>query len=134
MNYTEIFKKRINCNNSQEVFEYLINSLKDTITTWDYFVNWVKVFKGIDKIEVDLNILNYLIGKDNIEQEFSDLIEQHPSIINAIPILIACRDTNFKILTDFSNNGMFEYEDYDFSKKTSINNFNALLEFLVEIN
>jgi len=121
MNYTEIFKKRIDCDNSQEVFDYLITSLKDTVTHWDFFVNWVKVFKGIKNIEVELNILNYLIGKDDIEREFKSLIDQYPSIVRIIPILIACRESKFKILTDFSSNGIFQYENYDFSKGSNIN-------------
>ncbi len=120
MNYTKMFKERIDCDNSKEVFDYLIVSLKDTITNWDFFVNWAKVFKGIKNIEVDLNILNYLIGKDNIEQEFKSLIDAHPSIIPVIPILIACRETKFEILTDFSNNEIFQYENYDFSKNSNI--------------
>lgn len=129
MNYTEIFKKRINCNSSQDVFEYLISSLKDTITSWDFFVNWAKAFKGIKNIEVDLNIMNYLIGKDNIEQEFKSLIDTHPSIIHVIPILIACREAKFRILTDFSNNGIFQYENYDFSKNSNISK-DKVVEFV----
>lgn len=128
MNYTEIFKKRIDCDSSQEVFDYLIASLKDTITSWDFFVNWAKVFKGIENIEVDLNILNYLIGKDNIEQELKSLIEKHPSIIHVMPMLIACRETNFEILTNFSSNGVFQYENYDFSKGSDIDK-DKIVEF-----
>ncbi|MGB8226161.1 MAG: type II restriction endonuclease [Sedimentisphaerales bacterium] len=131
MNYTGIFKNRIDCDNSQEVFDYLISSLKETITNWDFFVNWAKVFKGIKNIEVDLNILNYLIGKDNIEQEFKSLINEHPSIVHVMPILIACRETKFKILTDFSNNGIFQYEDYDFSRDSNISK-DKVVEFAIK--
>ncbi len=43
MKYTDIFKKRIDCANTDEVFEYLLDHLKETIRGWDFFVAWEKV-------------------------------------------------------------------------------------------
>jgi len=119
MKYTNIFKERINCFNVDEVFSYLITTLKDTITKWDYFVNWAKVFDNIRDVEIDLNILNYLIGKQNIEEEFSALLSKHPSVGRLIPILIACRENKFKILMSYDRNS-FKYETYDFGKFESM--------------
>jgi len=113
MKYSNIFKEKLNCNNTDEVFEYLIANLKDTITRWNYFVNWNKVFGNIRDIEVDLNTLNYLIGKDNIESEFAYLLRRTPSIYALIPILVACRQNNFKILFNYTE-GDFVYRDYSF--------------------
>lgn len=119
MRYINIFKTRINCSNADEVFKYLINTLKDTITQWDYFVNWAKVFDNIKDVEIDLNILNYLIGKDNIEEEFELLLKKHPSIGRLIPILVACRGNRFKILSGCNRNS-FKYKAYDFGKSAGI--------------
>lgn len=44
-------------------FEDLKNTLQDSIFTWDYFTNFKKVKTNVKKVEVELNILNYLIGK-----------------------------------------------------------------------
>jgi type II restriction enzyme len=119
MKYTKIFKERINCSNEDEVFDYLMYTLKDTITAWDYFVNWAKVFGNLRDIEIDLNIINYLIGKQNIEDEFKALLEKHPSIVRLIPILIACRQNKFNILASYDRNS-FKYETYDFGKPETI--------------
>ena len=119
MKYTKIFKERINCSNEDEVFDYLMSTLKDTITKWDYFVNWAKVFGNLRDIEIDLNIINYLIGKQNIEDEFKALLEKHPSIVRLIPILIACRENKFNILASYDRNS-FKYETYDFGKPETI--------------
>ncbi|MFC1676998.1 type II restriction endonuclease [Planctomycetota bacterium] len=113
MKYNKIFKDRIDCENPKDVFEYLINTLKNTITGWDYFINWAKVFGNIKDIEIDLNTLNYLIGKEEIEEELALLLEKHPSIMRLIPILIACRQGHFEILLGFDNNN-FKYERYNF--------------------
>ena len=119
MKYTKIFKERIKCSNEDEVFDYLMSTLKDTITKWDYFVNWAKVFGNLRDIEIDLNIINYLIGKQNIEDEFKALLEKHPSIVRLIPILIACRQNKFNILASYDRNS-FKYETFDFEKPETI--------------
>ncbi|MBN2591801.1 MAG: type II restriction endonuclease [Sedimentisphaerales bacterium] len=127
MKYLDIFKKNIDCSNEDEVFKYLLSTLKDTITKWDYFVNWAKVFDNIKEVEVDLNILNYLIGKDNIEEEFSYLLDKHPSITRLIPILIACRENKFRILNIY-NKDSFQYENYRFKKSDNIEK-SKIIEF-----
>jgi type II restriction enzyme len=113
MKFLSVYQDRIACMSADEVFAYLIKTLKPTITKWDYFVNWAKVFDNIKDIEVDLNILNYLIGKENIKTEFSVLLEKHSSIARLIPILVASRETNFKILSNFGYSE-FIYEDFSF--------------------
>jgi len=123
MKYSEIFNRRIGASNADEVFEYLIDNLKDTITKWDYFVNWGKVFGNIRNLEKELNILNYLIGKDNIEKEFSQLLSEYPQIIKTIPILIASRKKNFRILTEFGLN-KFEYQEFCFKYKSDVDGIN----------
>jgi type II restriction enzyme len=97
-----------------------MSTLKNKITGWDYFVNWAKVFGNISAIEVDLNILNYLIGKENIEEEFASLLDEHPTIAHLVPVLIACRDQRFEILTGYDKSN-FQYEKYDFSVESCSN-------------
>ena len=119
MKYSSILKKKIGCNNDKEVFAYLINNLNDSIRYWDYFVNWKKVIGNTKDLEVDLNILNYLIGKENIEKEFGYLLKKHPQVVRLIPVLLACREHKFKILTDLSE-GNLKYEDFSFEEKRNL--------------
>ncbi|HUW20429.1 MAG TPA: type II restriction endonuclease [Sedimentisphaerales bacterium] len=119
MRYSEIFQNRIGCSDSDQVFSYLMSTLKSTITSWDYFVNWTKVFYNVKDVEIDLNILNYLIGKENIEQEFAILLDKHPSIGRLVPVLIACREEKFHILKEYDRD-RFIYETYDFGRDASI--------------
>lgn len=119
MRYSPIFKNRIGCKDEREVFAYLINNLNDSIRYWDYFVNWKKVIGNTKDLEVDLNILNYLIGKGNIEKEFGYLLKKHPQVARLIPVLLACREHKFKILTDLSE-GNLKYEDFSFEKKENL--------------
>ena len=111
--------KKLGLSTNKDVFDHLIATLKKSNTTWDYFVNWAKVFGGIKSIEVDLNILNYLIGKDNFDDEMKYLLGKHPSIVKVIPILLACRENSFEVLTDFTK-GKLNFESFTFFDKESL--------------
>ena len=66
-------KKRLtsllNLQSDDQLFETIISNFKNKITQWDYFVNWEKVLGNILPIEKELNLLNFLIGKNDIEEE-----------------------------------------------------------------
>ena len=55
--------------NEDLLFDKITQSFKEKITKWDYFINWTKVFGNIDPIEKELNLLNFLIGKEDVETE-----------------------------------------------------------------
>ena len=78
MKYISAYKELLGCNNEDEVFQYFLNNLKPSNNLWTYFVNWSKVFENIKDIEIGLNTLNYLIGKDNFDSEFINLLKQNP--------------------------------------------------------
>ncbi len=119
MKNINFYKKVLGCNDEEEIFKYLVDNLKKSILTWSYFVNWEKVFENTKKIELGLNVLNYLIGKKYFDQEFNFLIKQHPEVIRIIPAILAVRNgskgSELNILVDYQNK-RFVYEDYDFNK------------------
>lgn len=105
----------LNIENEDLLFEQITTSFKDKgILLWDYFVNWEKVHKNIKPIEKELNLLNVLIGKEDIEKEVFELIKEYPLVIKAFPFLIAYRDTQVSMLTDVTE---FLYKDYDFKSR-----------------
>jgi type II restriction enzyme len=104
MKYLQTYKKLNLKDDDKEIFGYLIKTLKDSIFTWDYFVEFQKVKKNITKIEKELNLLNVLIGKENIETEFINLVMEYPKVRTVLPILIAIRNNKMKetkIIDDF---------------------------------
>ena len=97
------------------LFKHITSTFKDKgILLWDYFVNWEKVQRNIKPIEKELNLLNVLIGKENVEKEVYNLIKEYPQVIKAFPFLIAFRDTKVSMLTDVTN---FLYKEYDFKSR-----------------
>ncbi len=79
-------------------FDKLMLSLKKSITPADFFVDFPKVYVNIKEYEIHLNILNTLIGKENIEEEFVELIRQYPEVMRSIPILLATHEHKFNII------------------------------------
>ncbi len=98
------------------MFNYFIENLKKTNRTFDFFIDWSRVFHNVENIEVELNILNYLIGKNNIKDEFAKLINNYPNIVSTIPILIAVRKRNLEVLVNFKTPD-WEYKNYSFIRK-----------------
>lgn len=119
MKYSSIFSEIISCSNSDQVFDYLVDNLKPSIQKWDYFINWNKVNSNFRDVEISLNLLNYLIGKDDIEKEAKILFQEHPKLVYFVPALIACRNTSFKLLTEYKN-GQFQYQDFFFDKNQMV--------------
>ncbi len=111
-------------------FNYLVNTFKNSIKTWDYFVNWNKVFSHSSELEIILNKLNYLLGKKNLKEEFIKLYSSNPDIIRAIPALLAIREKNIELFDletkksmffNFNNNANKKAEEYyDFIKNTGL--------------
>jgi type II restriction enzyme len=72
-------------------FNDWIKNFKHSISTYSYYVDFSKVYKNVDAIKVELNILNSLIGSKNIKSEFISLIKKYPETIKCIPVLLAVR-------------------------------------------
>lgn len=118
---------------TDEFFNKLSNTFKDNITTWDYFVNWNKVFNKIDSIEIELNLLNYLVGKNDreIKNKLRELLFKYPRVIRVIPAMVAFRDNKTKVLISHKR-GKLVYKEYEFSLNNKVTNteINNVIEFI----
>lgn len=94
-------------------FNNLVATFKSSIKTWDYFVNWKKVFSNSSDLEIILNKLNYLLGKENLNEEFKKLYSSNPDIIKALPVLLAVRENKLEIFDKITKNSEF----FDFSRE-----------------
>lgn len=105
MKQINYYKKR-GLISSNEIFEHLINTLKDSIYTWDYFTNFEKSMSNAEKYKKELNQLNNLINEDetNIEQKFLQIINNNYKTKEALLLLLALRKDKLKdvsIIDDF---------------------------------
>ena len=95
-------------------FNQWFNTFIDSIATWKYYTDFEKVYKNTDKVKDELNILNGLIGVDNIKSEFIRIANKYPNTLKAVPILIAKREYEIKI-NDSEKNYLFNFKNPNYS-------------------
>ncbi|HBF68625.1 MAG TPA: restriction endonuclease [Firmicutes bacterium] len=81
-------------------FKEWFNTFTDSIATYEYYTDFNTVYKNINKIKVELNIMNSLVGSKNIEKDFDNLFNRYPEIRKCLPLLIAVREKEIKVVDD----------------------------------
>jgi type II restriction enzyme len=117
-------------------FNEWLSTFKPSISDYAYYVDFAKVHRNIDRIKVELNILNSLIGSKDIEAEFEALITRYPETLKCIPLLLAVRgneiyaiDGEGDFLYSFRNMN-YSIEQYKyFMRKTGL--FNLMKEHIL---
>lgn len=72
-------------------FNSWLGKFKTSISGYRYYVDFYKVVQNAEKLKIELNILNALIGSKNIESEFEMIIGKYPEVLKCIPLLLAVR-------------------------------------------
>lgn len=96
-------------------FDKWLTTMKDSVASWNYYTNFEKVFKNVNDIKVELNILNSLIGSKNIRNDFKELIISYPNVLKVIPILIAKRE-NIILIKDAKCNYEYNFKNKNYSE------------------
>lgn len=103
---------------SDSAFDNLLSTLRPSLTTWDYFVNWEKVSTNAKLLEKQLTLLNGLICAADFDKAFDSLLQAHPYVVSAIPSLLV-RDGSsklrFSIVEDAQNLSAPDLE-FDFAQ------------------
>lgn len=72
-------------------FNEWLSKFRASISSYDYYINFKKVISNVEKIKIELNILNSLIGSKNIEKDFENIVKRYPETLSCIPLLLAVR-------------------------------------------
>ena len=117
-------------------FKDWLKTFRNSICDYGYYVDFDKVYRNVDSIKVELNILNSLIGSKNIEEDFEKLLASYPQVLKCIPVLLAVRgreiytiDGDGEYLFNF-NKMNYSVEDYKmFMRKTGL--FSLISEHVI---
>lgn len=93
-------------------FKQWLGTFRESISNYEYYVDFKKVFNNVNDIKVELNILNSLIGSKDIESEFENIITKYPETLKCIPILLAVRNNEIFAMDE---DGSYKY---NFKKAT----------------
>ena len=95
-------------------FNEWLSKFKSSISDYTYYVDFEKIYKNVDKIKIELNILNSLIGSKNIEEEFKNILIKYPETLECIPVLLAIR-SNEIFVKDEINEYLFKFDKIVYS-------------------
>lgn len=101
-------------------FNEWLYTMRESINTYSYYVDFDKVYKNVDAIKLELNILNYLIGSKNIENDFKKIVLEYPNTIKAIPVLLAKREAEIFAMDD---RGAYKYTFNKLDDNLSIDDY-----------
>ena len=95
-------------------FNKWLDNFKSSISNYSYYVDFEKIYKSAEKYKVELNILNSLIGSNDIEKEFENIILKYPETLEVIPMLLAVR-SNEIFIKDSTNEYLFKFNKMVYS-------------------
>lgn len=94
-------------------FNVWLSGFRNSIADYGYYIDFEKVYKNVAAVKIELNILNSLVGSENIENDFENLMKKYPEVMKCIPLLLAVRAN--EIYCQDKNGGYlfrFDFEEY----------------------
>lgn len=105
-------------------FDLFMSQLQETNQTLDFFCDFDKISANVAEIEMSLNTLNYLIGKENLSHSINEIWQRDSKVFEVLGILIAVRDEGKKPVVDSKGNVVL--------LKSYFESANKVYEFLQE--
>lgn len=99
-------------------FNLFMSQLQETNQTLDFFCDFDKISTNVAEVEMSLNTLNYLIGKDNLEKAVEEVWLRDSTVFEVLGILIAVREEGKPVVD--KNGNIVLLKSYFESKKKVI--------------
>lgn len=128
MKHLQFYKNR-GYHTSGDVFSHFIDSILLNNRTWEYFINWAKVFDKVDDLKIEIGILNSLCGSKDFDNDLSVILSRYPEVIKAFPTLLGVREKRINVL-DSKSLPDFVFKSFDFTKgRLTPNDIEDLVDF-----
>lgn len=98
-------------------FEEWLDTMIDSISNFEYYIDFETIYKNAEIYKVELNVLNSLIGSKNIEKEFESIIERYPKVLKTIPILLAVRNYEISVLDENERKFDYNFKNMNYTKE-----------------
>lgn len=99
----------------QRNFTEWLLTFTDSIANYKYYIDFETVYNNAEKLKVELNILNSLIGSKNIESDFENIIAKYPEVLKCIPILLAVRQSEILVLDKEGNKFIYDFKEMNYT-------------------
>ena len=99
----------------QRNFTEWLLTFTDSIADYKYYIDFETVYKNAEKLKVELNILNSLIGSKDIESDFENIIAKYPEVLKCIPILLAVRQSEILVIDKDGNKFIYDFNEMNYT-------------------
>ena len=90
-------------------FDTWLSQFRDSISSYDYYIDFPKVVANAKTWKTELHMLNSLIGSSDVENDFRLLLAKYPQILHVIPILLAKRESEIYAKDD-DGGGLYRFD------------------------
>lgn len=108
---------------TNQQFETFMSQLRETNATLDFYCDFTKISQNVADIAISLNMLNYLLGKENLREAVEALWRRDKRVFDVMDILIATREKDNKMF--FDENGQFR------TIHSLFNDVDGVMEFFI---
>lgn len=98
-------------------FAQWLLTFTDSIANYKYYIDFETIYKNAEIYKVELNMMNSLIGSENIEEDFENLVHKYPEVLKCIPTLLAVRQSEIIVLDDDGNKFEYNFKNMNYDVK-----------------
>lgn len=77
----------------RRTFDSWLAGFRGDIASYEFYTDFQKIYRNVDSLKLELNLLNALIGSRNIRGDFQKLLTRYPEVLKCLPLLLAARKT-----------------------------------------
>lgn len=81
---------------TEEEFKVFMSQLSETNATLSFWTDFEKIKNNVASVEIKLNTLNYLLGKQDLRAAVTELWNNDKKVFDVLLILVACRKRDKK--------------------------------------
>lgn len=102
----------------EDYVDYFFDTILTTNHTFDYFVDWDKVFDRVYENRTQIYILNSLckVEEENLEEEFRKILNDYPEVVPILPSILAIRFKKDSKNIEILDKELMRTNDYNFDE------------------
>jgi len=121
----EVYRRVLNTPDTDAICRLFLETVLPTNRTHDFFVDWGKVAKNVERFKFEIAILDTICGSNHVEADLKEALRREPQITTVLPLIIAVRDMRLEVLENL------HIKRYDFGarERLSEEEINDTLDF-----
>ena len=92
-------------------FPRWFDTFRSSINGYGYYTDFKQAYQNAERLKIEINILNSLVGSKNIEADFKAILAKYSECLKAIPILLAIRKNEIHCHDEKVGNVTYRFDE-----------------------